>query len=99
MYPARLAVRQALLDALLQDHRIRPETVEDIHHERILFREETEEEMLGADVLVVSALRIFPRFYKGAAYPAGEVVTAQVSLLVADLRFYRPVIIARRVNA
>ena len=30
---------QSLLDSLLQDHRIRRKIFEDIHHERVLFRE------------------------------------------------------------
>lgn len=51
--------------------------------------------MLGAYVFVMSALGFFPRLYQGTTYPVGEVVTAQIPLLVDDQRFCRRVIIAR----
>jgi hypothetical protein len=52
--------------------------------------------MLGAHIVVISALGIFPRFYQGTTNSGGEVVTGQDSLLVADLRFARRPVIARR---
>jgi choline dehydrogenase-like flavoprotein len=90
LYPVRPAVGQPLLDSLLQPYGTRAEGVEDIHNERVLFAEQTDQKMLGPDVIMMAALGFLARLYQGTAYPAGKVVTAQESSPRGRPKILRP---------
>jgi hypothetical protein len=75
-----LASRHSLLDGLLEEHWVRPEVLDDVHHQRILFAKQAEQKVLGAYLVMVLALGFFARLYQGTAHPVREIVATQLSV-------------------
>ena len=60
-----------------------------IHDERVLLGEKAQQQVLCADVLVITAMCLFARLDQGAAHAVCEIVARQKTLLVVGLNFRR----------
>jgi hypothetical protein len=66
------------------------EVLQHVHDEGIILGEEAEQQVLGSDVLMIAPMRFIARLDQGTAYPGGEVVPGQKSLLVVGGKFLLP---------
>ena len=87
---ARLTVLNHALDGRLYLVVLDAQVLENVHHQRVVFLEQAEEEMLGSHVLVMAAMRFLSRLDERAAYSICEVVPGQKGLLVEAQRFVLP---------
>ena len=76
-----------MVDGGLDLYRARAEVFQHVHYERVVFRQQAEQEMLGTNVLMVSAMRFLARLDQRAAHPGSEIVAGQKTSPSWDLMF------------